>query len=93
MPLSRGFTTLIDKGFINAISLPRRCSRISHVLYVDDVILFCRGDAKSLKNLKSFLDLYGAVAGQLTNSEKSRFYIASTSSHRASIIRNILVFN
>jgi len=36
----------------------------SHILYVDDIFVFCRADNKSLRNLSIFLKTYGDFPGQ-----------------------------
>lgn len=50
--LSKGITFLIQEAKVKPISSPQGCSPASHVLYADDVIIFCRSDSTSLHNLR-----------------------------------------
>ena len=89
--LSRGLTSLFSSRRVKPISLPRGCF-LSHVLYADDVFIFCRGDDSSLKNLRSFLDKYGATSGQIVNQDKSTFYMGESYSYRRKRVRRVLNF-
>ncbi|RAL43260.1 hypothetical protein DM860_015150 [Cuscuta australis] len=53
----------------------------SHLIYVDDIIIFSRGDNRNLLKLKVTLDIYLKATGQEINLNKSRFY---TSKHTTS---------
>ncbi|XP_004296004.1 PREDICTED: putative ribonuclease H protein At1g65750-like [Fragaria vesca subsp. vesca] len=89
--LSRGLTALFSSKKVRSISLPRGCS-LTHVLYADDLFIFCRGDTKSLRQLQSFLDNYGAASGQLVNKDKSTFYLGASHFHRRHQVKKILGF-
>jgi len=57
--LSRGISKLVnDKKILHMASLQGYLTP-SHILYVDDIFVFCRGDIKSLRNLSIFLKTYG----------------------------------
>ncbi|KAL6193242.1 hypothetical protein ACLB2K_034326 [Fragaria x ananassa] len=89
--LSRGLTTLFSSRRVKPISLPRGRS-LTHVLYADDLFIFCRGDDASLTRLQSFLERYGQASGQLVNKEKSTFYLGDSYAHRRKAVRRILGF-
>lgn len=89
--LSRGLTALFSSRRVKPISLPRGCS-LTHVLYADDLFIFCRGDDASLTRLQSFLERYGQASGQLVNKEKSTFYLGDSYAHRRKAVRRILGF-
>lgn len=90
--LSRGITHLRQIGAILPISAPRRCHPISHVLYADDVFIFCRGDQKSLRALNDFLEDYGEASGQRINRDKCVFFLGKTATSRLAGIKAILGF-
>ncbi|KAJ4717455.1 Ribonuclease H [Melia azedarach] len=90
--LSRGISHLVSIGSIKLISSPRGCTVASHVLYADDVMIFCRSDSRSLRNLKVFLEEYGSASGQLISTEKSKFFLGKSASHRPSVVKDILNF-
>lgn len=41
--LSRGISNLLQHGKLTSMSSPRGCQTPSHVFYVDDIMIFCRG--------------------------------------------------
>ncbi|KAL6189533.1 hypothetical protein ACLB2K_040921 [Fragaria x ananassa] len=90
--LSRGLSMLLGSGRLKPISFPRTCTPPSHVLYADDLIVFCRGDKLSLSHLRRFFDRYSAVSGQYINETKSTFYLGAKSHHRQATIQRILGF-
>ncbi|KAM5549757.1 hypothetical protein ABKV19_000925 [Rosa sericea] len=53
--LSRGILRLVYIGHVQAISSPRPVKVPSHVLFADDIMVFCKGDKRSLLNLMLFI--------------------------------------
>ncbi|KAM2909038.1 hypothetical protein COP2_048488 [Malus domestica] len=90
--LSRGLSSLFSTGRITFISAPRGCCPPTHVLYADDLFIFCRGNVRSLRSLRNFLDKYGCASGQLVNASKSTFYLGSSSVHRKAHVSRHLGF-
>ncbi|XP_058075655.1 uncharacterized protein LOC131224123 [Magnolia sinica] len=72
--LSRGLKRLVEWGFCQPFKLMRGCPLLSHLLYVDDTLLFLNGGLSSLINSKAFLVAYQAASGQLINHHKSSFF-------------------
>ena len=62
--LSRGLSKLVNDKKILHMAGPQGFLTPSHVLYVDDIFVFCRTDNKSLRNLSTFLKTYGDFSGQ-----------------------------
>jgi len=46
----------------------------SHILYDNDIFVFCRTDNKSLRNLSILFKTYGDFSGQYVNNSKSSFF-------------------
>jgi hypothetical protein len=44
----------------------------SHVLYADDIIIFCKGTKNNIWCVLSIFNDYGAASGQIINKTKSR---------------------
>ncbi|KAL6123654.1 hypothetical protein ACLB2K_076173 [Fragaria x ananassa] len=65
--LSRGISLLVSSGQLQHISSPRNTLAPSHVLFADDVIVFCRGNRRNLSRIMRFFDEYGRVSGQVIN--------------------------
>lgn len=91
--LSRGLAKLFSEKKISTITTPRNCSAPSHVLFSDDIFVFCRADARSLNNLNTFLGHYAAASGQIVNCNKSSFFLGSRSQHRKDAVASILNFS
>jgi len=56
----------------------------SHVLYVDDIFVFCRANKRSLTSLMKFLHSYGLTL------HKSHFFIVNASPNFLSKIKDVL---
>ncbi|PRQ58253.1 putative RNA-directed DNA polymerase [Rosa chinensis] len=80
--LSRGILRLVDMGHVQAISSPNAMKVPSHVLYADDIMVFCKGDKRSLLNLMAFFEEYELNSGQLVNKTKSHVYLGRSAVHR-----------
>jgi len=53
--LSRGISKLVNDKKILHMASPQGYLTPSHILYVDEIFVFCIGDTKSLRNLSIFL--------------------------------------
>ncbi|XP_026383920.1 uncharacterized protein LOC113279438 [Papaver somniferum] len=54
----------------------------THLLFADDILLFCNGSKRSITNLKSLLVDYQAASGQIINADKSKCFVHGTSDTR-----------
>ncbi|XP_026443907.1 uncharacterized protein LOC113344070 [Papaver somniferum] len=62
----------------------------THLLFADDILVFCRGNWQSLRNLVDILNIYKMASGQCVNFAKSKFYYGGGSASRAIAISNFL---
>ena len=69
---------MVDFSQIVPISSPRGFSAPTHLLYADDVLIFCRGTVRNLKNIMLAFEFYGKISGQLVNWGKSSIYFGSS---------------
>ncbi|KAI9198847.1 hypothetical protein LWI28_023034 [Acer negundo] len=76
--LSRLLTRLVGSSQILPISSPRGFLVPTHLLYADDVLIFCRGTQKNLKHIMGAFRDYGNISGQLVNWGKSSIYFGSS---------------
>ena len=74
--LSRGLSAQVVDGSITHYALPRGCIRITHLSFADDIVIFTRGDRRSVVNLVWFLTLYQEGAGQRINKQKGFFIVS-----------------
>ena len=61
--LSRGLRTLFSLGKLQAYAQPRGTLPISHLAFADDVVIFTRGDRRSVKCLMDYLEIYQKGSG------------------------------
>lgn len=54
---------------------PRGCAIISHLMYVDNLLVFTNGGPRSLTQLLKILEVYESCAGQAINKAKSTLLI------------------
>ena len=59
---------------IHGVRVGRNGPSFTHLLFVDDSLLFLRKDAKSIENIKLILDWYCAISGQKLNLNKSDLF-------------------
>ena len=77
----KGFTALLTKeeveGRLHGVSIRRRAPIISHLLFADDFLLFCRATMEEVRCISDTLQLYATSSGQCINFEKSSVYFSS----------------
>lgn len=83
---------MVEDGQLQSMAGPRGYAIPSHILYVDDILLMCRGTQRNLKNLMRLFNDYGEASGQLINPAKSKFYTGCISAKRKAINANSLWF-
>jgi len=91
--LSRAITTSTNRGRIIPISYCRGNNFPTHVLYADDVMIFCTGLKSNVRELIHIFHKYSEVSGQVINNTKSRFYTGAMTGTRANTISNMLGFS
>ncbi|XP_070055486.1 uncharacterized protein [Nicotiana tomentosiformis] len=91
--LSRLLINLLEEGFIPYFT-KKKGPIISHLCYVDDIILFSSGDPVSLKLLMTKMEVYESMSVQKINKMKSAFYVSSNlDNDNINMIKKILGFN
>ncbi|CAL0324296.1 unnamed protein product [Lupinus luteus] len=78
---SRGLMKLHEQGKIHHISGPRNISTPTHVLYADDILIFCKGVKRDIRALNNLISSYANASGQHISQAKCKFY-SSSSNHR-----------
>jgi len=77
--LSRGLTKLVNDGSLKLIKGTRSTPISYHILYADDVMLFCKGTAANIQLLSQFFQRYAQASGQVINPQKSTIFGGSIS--------------
>ena len=93
-----GLYGLISKaahnGDIQGVSLCRNGPRITHLLFVDDGLLFCRAKKEECQSLLEVLAKYERASGQQINRTKTTiFFSKSTNEDTQTTIQNLLGVN
>jgi hypothetical protein len=91
--ISRSLTNLVREGKFKLILGSRDFNIPSHVLYADDMMIFCKGTNSNIFTLKRVFLNYAEASGQLVNPKKSSIFASSISSHKLSHVANNLGFN
>ena len=91
--LSRSLSRAIAQGLIQPYYSKRGCPIISHSMFADDAILFLNGCEASLQGLMGILSGYERATGQLVNTSKSSFMVASTTINTIRRIQDISSFS
>lgn len=65
---------MVNIGELSSISVNRPCSTPTHLLYGDDILLFCQCTSKNIRNIVRFLSFYGGLSSQIVNMNKSFMY-------------------
>lgn len=65
---------------------------ITHLCFVDDLILFCHGDKGSVSTLKECLLKFESLSGLVTNAGKSMCFLSNVPQEQASHIIDTLRF-
>jgi len=90
--LSRSITSLVEQGKVNLINSSRHYNFPSHVLYADDVMIFCKASIAYVNALKDLFITYANASGQQINPSKSTIYAGSISTGRLNYLVNNLGF-
>lgn len=80
--LSSNLDRRIREGLIHSCKLGRDELPLSHLLYAADVLVFTNGATRSLRMLMLLLQNYERSSGQLTNLQKSSFYVGKRARNR-----------
>ncbi|KAF1894057.1 hypothetical protein Lal_00003974 [Lupinus albus] len=91
--LSRGISQLVSQGNLSPIVGPKGVRTPSHVLYVDDILIFCKGLKSNLVALNSLIKDYAEASGQHVNPAKCKFYIYNGTARRIATLTGILGFS
>ncbi|KAK3189548.1 hypothetical protein Dsin_029109 [Dipteronia sinensis] len=76
--LSRLLSRMVALDQFLHISSPRGFSAPTHLLYADDVLIFCRGTVRNLRRVVHAFRVYGSISGQLVNWSKSSIFFGSS---------------
>lgn len=75
------FSSILEKVHSGNISLIPKCRgiKLSHLIFIDDLMIFSKADVLSLETINRVLDLFLNVSGLYVNGEESTLILAGTS--------------
>ncbi|XP_019451747.1 PREDICTED: uncharacterized protein LOC109353840 [Lupinus angustifolius] len=91
--LNRGISKLVLEGQLCPISGPANLCTPSHVLYADDILIFCNGNKRNLMALKKLVIDYAQASGQHISISKCRFYSTTASPRKILALSSTLGFS
>ncbi|XP_057811732.1 uncharacterized protein LOC131025969 [Salvia miltiorrhiza] len=89
--LSALFHNCVTSGHLTPMTMTRSKLFPTHLLYADDILVFCKASVRNAKTIKKILDYYSWISGQICSSDKSHIYF-STKVHavtKRSILREL----
>ena len=89
---SRSILTAKYSGAFQGISFGNNII-LSHILFVDDIILVSDGSEQSLSTLYEVLMVFCKASGMVINEDKSSFYYSGLELYELISLQNIFTFN
>ncbi|XP_035551510.1 uncharacterized protein LOC118349853 [Juglans regia] len=78
---AKGLSALLnsseERGLTKGVTLARGGTRINHLLFADDCVLFGRANCEEWENLMEVLKVYERASGQFLNKEKTSIFFSS----------------
>lgn len=75
--LSAMISQLERMGEIQGVLVSRGGTRVIHLFFANDIILFCRATTDEWHKIKNLLQLYEQASGQKVNEQKSSIFFSS----------------
>ena len=76
---------------LRAFALCRNGPRLTHLLFADDSLLFCRATNQECSNILEILEVYGRCSGQQINRNKTTIFFSKlTSEEKREHIKQVL---
>ncbi|XP_027148760.1 uncharacterized protein LOC113749274 [Coffea eugenioides] len=86
--LSRLLNTAMREHRISGLKIAPASPALSHLLFADDTLIFCRATKEEAGRVRQLLEIYGKASGQYINIEKSSVFFSKNT--EASCIGEVL---
>ena len=74
--LSGLFKRAMSNHDISGLKIAKQSPALSHLLFADDTLVFCRANKEEAVHVMNLLQLYGEASGQAINAEKSSVFFS-----------------
>lgn len=75
--LSRYISHAAETGDLIPIRAGRQTRVPTHLLYADDILLFCQASSRNCQSLSRIFEHYASISGQCVNYTKSKIFFGS----------------
>ncbi|KAF1894215.1 hypothetical protein Lal_00004139 [Lupinus albus] len=89
----QSFWPIVGDDICSPIVGPKGVRTPSHVLYADDILIFCKGLKSNMVALNNLIKDYTEAFGQHVNPAKCKFYIYNGTTRRTATLNGILGFS
>ncbi|CAA7044723.1 unnamed protein product [Microthlaspi erraticum] len=66
-----------EEGRLTELKMARACPSVSHLLFADGSLFFCKADVVQCAELLKIIKCYGMASGQQLNTAKSSIFFGS----------------
>lgn len=73
--MSRALNGLLKKRDFKAFGMPRGSPRLSHFAFIDDIIILCKEEGRTMQLVNDTLKRYEEASGQKVNKKKNTIYL------------------
>lgn len=88
-----GLSKLVEQGNLDQMAGTRNTKVPCHILYADDIMIFCKGKIHCVEALIDLFTKYAEESSQKVNHNKSTIFAGSISSTRLNQLIEIIGFN
>ncbi|XP_057779773.1 uncharacterized protein LOC130998369 [Salvia miltiorrhiza] len=75
--LSVLFKNCVTSGHLSPMVMSRENPFPTHLLYADDILVFCKASVRNAETIKHILEFYGSLSGQICSAQKSYIYFSN----------------
>lgn len=86
-------TNAIEEGSVEGIRIKRSWPTLHHILFVDDSILFCKGDNTKQGELKHIIDCYCLGSEKVVNMEKLNLFFSANTKRTRRVVELTIGIN
>lgn len=80
------FTVLLELEILHGyLSIPKSNFGVSHLMFADDILVFCKGDLSNLLVVEKVFKLFAEMSGLQISNEKSVLFLSQSCQDKVQI--------